>query len=310
MNNMTSFFILTLLLSVFYTDRLQAQKWEKKNLPFEARLVHAMTANASGCFITGGRLAQGGRSDEMISISGDSIHRYAIKKPTARDGHSLVTSLHGELLMFGGNTSDGPVNELWKYDDHTWKLIIEHGDTVPMPRWGHAAVYFDKKYWIFGGKGSKSGEFYQDLWTWDGNRWELKESILKPAPRYGVQLGIYRNKVFLYGGRDHSGNWFTDTWIWDNGWQQIVIDSALQQPRASVGFSLISAKEDLFLIGGIFKGDSFPEMWKWSGKYWKLVNKVPFILDFPAGCFDPVTNLLVVSGSSGNNFEYWNYLLN
>ncbi len=296
-------------LSTFISWQSAAQSWVKETLPFDARLVHAMASTSKGIYILEGRLVKGERAKTMIHLPIQDDEPSQENAPNARDGHSLDSDEKGELLSFGGINSETVLNELWKYENQTWHLIAPNGK-VPPPRWGHGAVFFDKKLWIFGGQSENQSEFLQDLWSWDGKTWTLHNSVLHPEPRYGCQLGVHQGKLILYGGRNHSGDWFTDTWVWDNNWRKLEPKKSTPKPKASVSFALITTASDLYLIGGFLKGDTYPEMWKLDEENWTLVtNKLPFNLDFPAGCFNAVTNSLILAGSANGSFELWKYQL-
>lgn len=295
------------ILFFLFCTLLPAQNWKSSKLNIPNRIVHATVSTLNGLYILEGRLMKGGRSDELIVLNRKN-NTHTSKAPNARDGHSLSVDKNGNLLSFGGNSSKGILNELWKYENEKWKLIKPNNGISPPKRWGHGAVYFKNKLWVFGGKAEGRGQFHQDLWSWDGKAWKKYESPVKPEARYGTQLGIYNNKLVLYGGRNHSRDWFTDTWVWNDGWK--TVQQQKNKPGTSVGFALITTKHDLYLIGGILKGDSFNQMWKFKGKDWELVqDNLPFQLDFPAGCYDADKNSLLVSGSHKGDFELWEYKL-
>ena len=284
------------------------QEWESKTLSMDPRIVHSMAINDLGTYIVGGRLFNGKRSPDLVLVDRDQ--RYLQKKALdARDGHSCFIDDNNQLMVFGGHSNDAPLNDLWKYNNDAWERIDVKGER-PKPRWAHASIFFKGSLWVCSGKGSGQGNFFQDMWSWNGISWKKHESKEKPEPRYGAHMGIYNDQIILYGGRDHSGNWYTDTWVWRNeGWEKIATEHQ-KQPKASVGHVLVTTKNALYLIGGIWKGNTYPEMWKFNGSSWELINNsLPFHLDFPAGAYDPKKNSIVVTGSSNDTFQYWSYQL-
>lgn len=295
-----------LLIVAFYFMGLKAisQEWKKSEIPFDARIVHTMTSSENGYYILGGRLTNGkGRSNETLLITKNGEFQ-TFKSFEARDGQTLISTDNNQLLAFGGISEEGIHNDLWVFQKDQWKQIKVTGKKPPK-RWGHAATYMNGKLFIYGGKAEGKGNFHDDLWEWNGTQWKELKSSLKPSGRYGAQFGIYKGKLILYGGRDHSGNWFKDTWVWENGWKQLTFKEN-NQPNASVGFVMITATNKLFLIGGILKGDSFKEIWEFTGNEWNLIDrKLPFSLDFAAGCYDQKSNSILISGSYQNNFQLW-----
>ena len=300
-----------MLLFILNSNITYSQHWKKvKTPPINDRIVHAMTSNNTGTYILEGRLMTGERSDQLVLINRKN-EVSSFKGSDARDGHSLSVGKDENLISFGGVNKDRFSNDLWLYKNNKWELVIPKNGKKPAPRWGHAAVYFNNTLWVFGGKAQGKGNFHQDLWSWDGTVWKEHSSTVKPKGRYGVQLGVYNNKLVLYGGRNHSGDWFTDTWIWDKEWKQLNLKKGIQKPNTSVGFSLITANNQLFLIGGILKGNSYKKMWSFKGDRWELKHaSLPFQLDFPAGCYDSKENSLLLSGSNKGVFQIWKYLLN
>ena len=284
--------------------KANSQEWEKSEIPFDARIVHTMTSNENGYYILGGRLINGkGRSNQTLLITRNGEFQ-TFKSFEARDGQTLVSTKNNQLLAFGGISKEGIHNDLWFFKNNQWNEIDVKREKPPK-RWGHASAYTNGKLFIYGGKSEGKGNFHDDLWEWNGTEWKELKSSTKPPRRYGAQFGIYNHKLVLYGGRDHSGNWYNDTWIWDNDWKQLTIEKN-NEPKASVGFVLITTTNRLFLIGGILKGDSFKEIWEFTGNRWNLIDpKLPFSLDFAAGCYDQKSNSLLISGASQNTFQLW-----
>ena len=108
--------------------------------------------------------------------------------PGARAGASTWVDASGNLWMFGGVSSTGPLNDLWKYDGANWTWVsgdntVKHlGDygalgtpsatTRPGARSG-AASWIDSsgKLYLFGGNGmtdiGTAIALMNDLWTFD-----------------------------------------------------------------------------------------------------------------------------------------------
>jgi hypothetical protein len=86
-------------------------------------------------------------------------------RPSPRNFYAMVFDFAGgRALLFGGDTDDGPVNDLWAFDSaaETWSRLTPEGDP-PSPRAGHdAALGPDGRVYIFGGATDNQNQ--NDLW--------------------------------------------------------------------------------------------------------------------------------------------------
>jgi len=87
-------------------------------------------------------------------------------KPSPRTFYSFVFDAPGRAILFGGNTEDGPLNDLWAFDAATdsWAQLAVEGD-APSPRAGHDAVWLweSRSFVVFGGNDGTSE--LSDLWV-------------------------------------------------------------------------------------------------------------------------------------------------
>lgn len=120
-----------------------------------------------------------------------------------------------------------PVTNGWSYGPAGWK--INHTATQPIQR-RHAAMTFDSRRGrsvLYGGAtwqpgyGEGSGawweEFFNDMWEWDGGRWE-RRTTNGPTARFHPGLAYDRKRFVsvLYGGRLGAGATELDTvWEWN-----------------------------------------------------------------------------------------------
>ncbi len=83
-----------------------------------------------------------------------------------------------KFILFGGHflIEEGDykyLNDVWVFDtkDNSWQMIKTKGD-VPRQRYGHVSYIIPgtEKMIIFGGKGSRSTECYNDLYILDLNK--------------------------------------------------------------------------------------------------------------------------------------------
>lgn len=296
-------FLIIIFFGGLAQGELNWQKVEVGEAP-SARLVHAMAYDKKdkSLVLFGGRLFKGGRSGETWIWKNNQWKEIRVSGPEALDGHEMAfCEASDEIILFGGNSENGISDKSWTWNGSEWKNQSVSG---PSKRWGHMMIGYREKVLLFGGKGEN--EFLNDTWEWDGNGWKLVSSDGPPS-RYGPRMGVYKGKVLLYGGRDHSGNWYRDTWEWDGkSWKQK--DTGNNSPGTSAGHYIISDDdENLFLIGGILKGESFSDIWKWNGSEWKKHDEIPFQLDFGASSYDSDQSKMIITGNAGasEKIELW-----
>ncbi len=87
--------------------------------------------------------------------------------PAARSLYSMVFHDQGaQIILFGGDTDKGPVNDLWSFHSsgENWTTIPTDGDP-PQPRYGHDAVLVSQapSLLIFGGY--DGNQMFNDLWS-------------------------------------------------------------------------------------------------------------------------------------------------
>ena len=88
-------------------------------------------------------------------------------RPSPRNFYAMAETDPGRIVLFGGNTDDGPgpVNDLWFFDcaTDTWTLAQPEGE-APSARYGHDAVWMaeSRRFIVFGGHDT-TGDL-NDLW--------------------------------------------------------------------------------------------------------------------------------------------------
>lgn len=71
----------------------------------------------------------------------------------------------------------------------------------PLPRMGHSAVIYDKKMWIYGGKGDKGNLNDLQVFSFNKNSWlTTPTSASTPGQRRSHHCVIYSNKMYVFGG--------------------------------------------------------------------------------------------------------------
>ncbi len=133
--------------------------------------------------------------------------------PSARYGHSLIKVSSG-IYIFGGRSSDTYYQNHYVYNinEEEFDLITpESGNEVPSARYGHAAVYYSGKIYIFGGMGaSNTLSVMNDIWSYNisTNLWAKENGTVDigdlPVGRYDHQALVLDGVVYISGGYNAS----------------------------------------------------------------------------------------------------------
>jgi len=86
-------------------------------------------------------------------------------QPSPRSGASLTYDYKGRLWLFGGETANGVINELWMYDiaSKQWSLIDSSNKPSARSRHKTACAYGGDYCYVFGGMDA-NGNALNDLW--------------------------------------------------------------------------------------------------------------------------------------------------
>lgn len=182
-------------------------------------------------------------------------------KPGARYRQVSWTDSSGNFLFFGGDYSNAPLSDQWKFDGARWTWVS--GDTIP----GVSGVYGTKgvaadtnnpgghkssvswtdasgNRWLFGGgwPGSQN-----DLWKFDGVRWTWVS-----GDNSAGQCGVYGTKGVSADANKPGGRGAPISWI--------------------------DASGNLWLFGGNGSGSTaspvggLNDLWKFDGVRWTWVS--------------------------------------
>jgi hypothetical protein len=129
--------------------------------------------------------------------------------------------LRGDLMYcFGGQTPTGPCNDLYMAnianEQIEWTLLSIEG--APAPRYGHAALLHDEKWFVFGGtqdaKTSMGDFFFFDFAT---QQWHQINCAVMPPPRFFASMELVDGKLMMFGGVAALKRHLSDMWSFDFG---------------------------------------------------------------------------------------------
>jgi hypothetical protein len=234
--------------------------------------------------VFGGRDATGAFHDDVLiySPAGDAqvgLLPTVGPGPTARiNPTAIYDPTHDRMVVFGGRTSSGPVNEVWSLSlsgRPTWSLITPQGAPPPM-RERHTAIYDSRRHymWVFGGYSPSAAFELSDTWamTLDGTPiWAQFFPNGQPARSMAGHSAVYdaaNDRMLVYGGKsggvEYAWVWslsfYTATWsMLDNG----SGPPARSEHRAVVVYDAFGAY--MLVSGGYLQyGGATNDVWVWN----------------------------------------------
>lgn len=138
----------------------------------------------------------------------------AAPQPVGRWGHTLRELGPSHLVLFGGCTPDGPLNDLFTLDldcmPPTWRALPFQPQPSPQPRSWHGACTVNGQELIIFGGCSAAGRLLSDTWrinlTDASPHWEELSVGWAPPARLGLSLvATERSRLFAFGGLASAG---------------------------------------------------------------------------------------------------------
>jgi hypothetical protein len=246
-----------------------------------------------------------------IGIAARGGHlQLAPPQPGPRAGHSLVyDAARGAVLLVDGyqrRLNPPERGDLWMWDGRRWEAIHRGGPPVA----SLSAAVYDRarnRVVLFGGISStprpdrSRATTVEDLWEWDGTRWEIRQAPNGPGPRdhHAMAYDVARRRTVIYGGTLGTGQgWATGTWEWD-GQRWHFVDASQPGPRGHHAMVYDSIRHRIVLFGGSDAGRSFGDTWTWDGAEWKkLSDEGPGPLSRHRLAFDTRRAVVVLHGGS------------
>jgi hypothetical protein len=207
--------------------------------------------------------------------------------PAPRWAHDMAyDGARKVLVLFGGRTTAGRLNDTWEWDGEMWTQVA---DTGPTQRTYHA-VTFDsvrQRVLLFGGYGNPTvtGPLYlNDTWEWDGEVWtQVADTGPSPRTAHAITFDSVRQRVVLFGGWGGGADVLNDTWEWDGAvWTQVADTGP--SPRMECAMTFDTMRERVVLFGGdnTTSGEFFNDTWEWDGEDWtQVADTGPLPRGFP-----------------------------
>ncbi|TQV74553.1 hypothetical protein FKG94_16205, partial [Exilibacterium tricleocarpae] len=162
------------------------------------------------------------QTDVWSSENGSAWTQVSTTAP-ARSGEDQVVVFDGKLWLVGSEDVFGEVtNSVWSSQDGDEWSSIPNDVAFPGRMAGYQVVAFDDRLWLVGGLTSDfDGGLKNDVWSsLDGSEWTQVPTSEAFPPRYGHQVVVFKNKLWLVGGIagfDEYGELRNDVWASSDG---------------------------------------------------------------------------------------------
>ena len=184
--------------------------------------------------------------------------------------YSLAIFLAATVFIF-------PSHETFLYDSSSNNKDVHTLAAIPGRRAHHALVYdgHQKTIMMTAGstplEGGRSFQFYNDLWSFDGNKWTMVGRAGDERSGIGLAFDSKRKKIYSFGG--FSGNRSLDDFrvLEAGNWKTLA--HLPEMTAAEPGLIYDSGRDRLVLFGGSSgRGQVNSDTWEWDGSSWKQFN--------------------------------------
>jgi hypothetical protein len=190
--------------------------------------------------------------------------------------------------------------------------------TGPGPREGHCLLYDNERHRVVltGGYQVPNQLAAEELWDWNGSRWERVSAGTGPAPRprslSGAAYDTRRKRVVLVGGFGigKSGNYtehLGETWEWDGQSWHLMADTSIGTRDHHV-MVYDAARGKTVMYGGQAANRTWAtDTWEWDGNHWtRVATAGPGARAHFAMAYDSKRKRVVLFGGFGDDEKYRN----
>ena len=249
-------------------------KWrqEVSEAPWGPRYLHQSLVFDGKLWIFGGMTSYRPRRNmNDVWWSEDGCHWSQATPDAGWPRRHVFTSLVHQCqmwMMAGAPDGTRYYNDVWSSTDGAdWQEVPSNGPRFSV-RKNPASASFQGRMWVVGG-----GELVapgvmvlrDDIWTsTSGRSWQLQTTDSPWSARDFPNLLVYRNRLWLLGGRDPSApGHVTDVWVTRDGVAWVEVASKSPWPGRHGG-ALIVFHDKIWLLGGCTTGaaeDHFNDIW-------------------------------------------------
>ncbi|MDX1387711.1 MAG: kelch repeat-containing protein [Acidobacteriota bacterium] len=236
-----------------------------------------------------------------------------------RNSASIYDPVGHRMIVFGGKTSSGDVNDVWAFDlaDDTWTELTPAVGPAPAGRFTANAVYDSLNHSMIVWSGQGTGAFLNDVWSFDlaNPGWsEYMPAAPMPNIRYGTAAVFdpATRELVTFAGFTDMGR-FDDTWRFDGDdvqWTDVSPASGPSQ-RCLHSASYDGLTHRMIIYGGQQTG-ALDDIWAFdlANDTWADLTPAtrPDGRFFTAQAYDAIRHRALVFGgnlSPGRSDEVW-----
>jgi N-acetylneuraminic acid mutarotase len=190
--------------------------------------------------------------------------------PLSHSGFAYDTK-SSEAVVFGGIFKDKWSDETWIWNGNNWRKA--NTSTSPSAREKTAMAYDEARdrTVLFGGVMDET--VFDDTWEWNSRNWQLMSPTHKPPARccHALAYDSMQKKVVLYGGWNAAtGEFFSDTWMWDGkDWTEMTCCNIPQ----TAAHTLVNFSDRTRVVA--VPSTEFVNTWQWDGEKWSEITIHP-----------------------------------
>lgn len=239
-------------------------KWTRqktKVLPFPL-CGHALVQDGEMHMTTifGGKMEDMSCNRQFLSLDPDTYALTSAGSFIEGITKCTVNVFNSVAFIIGGKSGGKLRKGVGCYD-----MVQGSGSTVELsnadafgPRTGHTTLCYDKRLWIFGGKGRKKVYNEMNIFSLES----LEMNVIKfaknsgtPCARYGHSACADGSKMYIFGGHGKKGT-LNDLWCYDmlsSGWTRIELTGSCISHRYKHFATILG--EMMIVFGGITETD-------------------------------------------------------
>jgi len=223
-----------------------------------------------------------GESDSLVTLpavangarftrSGDrncSLSNYAV---CTRGQQSIVAGVPATAIVDTAATA-GLTGYYWLQTDTRDSTALPMNVDRFSKRVGHAALFFDNRYWVIGGSFNGSANAKADVWSsLDGRTWELELGSAPFGARWFHQAVVYGGKMWVIGGINSAGGLANSVWSSSDGvnWMMVAATTPF-----NMNHELMAATVFQDEIWVVFNGSAYSTN---DGIVWTLRTPTPVV---------------------------------
>ncbi|HSF80086.1 MAG TPA: kelch repeat-containing protein [Anaerolineales bacterium] len=292
---------------VYFASALQVEYWQEILPPHSppGLAFHGMAYDSSRqvTVLFGGNSGSARVNRTWEYNGSDWSEVFPTTKPSGRENINqamVYDNARNKVVLFGGLSVTGYVNDTWEYDGSTWSQV--NTGSTPQARDAHALVYDSArgKTVLFGGS-HPANNYLNDTWEYNGSNWQQVFPSQSPPGRnhHAAAYDSRRGVLVMFGGIVQGGTFVNDTWEFDGtNWQQ-VFPADRPSARSNHSMSYDASRGVVVLFGGTANGqDPLNETWEYDGTNWRRIetNTAPRTRIGTALAYDSDRQLIVLYG--------------